>query len=221
MRIEKASGKAITYACKVYHYARQKPQIRLGYSVFNDAGEWCGVVLFSNGANPHIASQFNLVQGQVVELVRVALNGKQNCTSQVLGACLRQLKKDAPAVKIVVSYADRNQEHIGTIYQATNWFYIGEYASERGIMVHGKLKHRRSLNKKYGTSTISWLQENVDPNAEVVKGLSKIKYVFPLDKRMRNAVSTMALPYPKKDTILMGNNKKTHYERTTIIQKAN
>lgn len=202
MRLQKASGKAIRYACTYYHYSKSVPQIRLGYSVFNDAGEWCGVVLFSNGANPHIASEFNLVQGQVVELVRMALNGKQATTSQVLGMALKQLKKDAPAVKVVVSYADRNQEHIGTIYQATNFFYIGEYSSERGIMLHGKLKHRRSITKKYGKSGIEWIRENVDPKAEVINGKTKIKYVYPLHKSMTRQLKAMSKPYPKKEVLV-------------------
>lgn len=129
----------------------------------------------------------------------MALNGKQAHTSQVLAAALRELKKDAPAVKIVVSYADRNQEHIGTIYQATNFYYIGEYANERGIMLNGKLTHRRSINKKYGKSGIDWIKQNIDPDAEVIIGKSKIKYVFPLDKRLSKKLKGMSKPYPKKE----------------------
>lgn len=199
MRLEKASTEAIRYACRYYHYAKSVPQVRLGYSVFNAANEWCGVILFSNGTNQHIGSSFGLVQGEVVELVRVALNGKQECTSMALSMSLKILKVDAPAVKIVVSYADRNQNHIGTIYQATNWYYIGEFASERGIMLKGKLKHRRSINSKYGTSDISWLREHVDPNAEVITGKTKIKYAYPLNRRYFKLVRSMAKPYPKKE----------------------
>ena len=198
MRLEKASGQAIRFACRYYHYSKSTPQIRLGYSIFNDDNEWCGVVLFSNGANPSIAREFDLVQGQVIELVRMALNGKQSFTSQVLAAALREIKKDAPAVKIIVSYADRNQEHIGTIYQATNFLYIGEYANERGIMMNGKLTHRRSINKKYGKSGIDWIKQNIDPDAEVIIGKSKIKYVYPLDKRLAKKLKGMSKPYPKK-----------------------
>ena len=209
MNLEKASGKAIHYACKYFHYSKSTPQIRLGYSVFNDENEWCGVVLFSNGANPSIAKEFGLVQGQVIELVRMALNGKQSHTSQVLAAALRHLKKDAPAVKIVVSYADRNQEHIGTIYQATNFFYIGEYANERGIMLNGKLTHRRSINKKYGKSGIEWIKQNIDPDAEVIIGKSKIKYVFPLDRRITKKLKGMSKPYPKKEITNLGDSKNS------------
>lgn len=198
MRLEKASYQAIKYACLHFHYACAVPQTRIGYSVFNSLDEWCGVILVSNGANQFIASSFNMVQGQVVELVRIALNGKQECTSQALAMALKLLKTDAPAVKIIVSYADRNQGHIGTIYQATNWYYIGEYASERGVMLKGKLTHRRSVNSKYGTSNIDWLREHVDPNAQVIKGETKIKYVFPLDKRCLKFIKSMSKPYPKK-----------------------
>lgn len=198
MRLEKASGKAIRYACLNFHYAKAVPQIRLGYSVFNDNDEWCGVILYSNGANPRIAQEYGLVQGQVVELVRVALNGKQECTSKALSMSLKQLRADAPAIKIVVSFADRNQDHIGTIYQATNWLYIDERSNERGIMLHGKLTHRRSVGKKYGSSNIVWLQQNIDPNAKVVKGETKIKYIYPLDRRLIKQLQKLSKPYPKK-----------------------
>ena len=197
MRLEKASIQAIKFACLQYHYAKAVPQVRLAYSVFNDIDEWCGVILYSNGANQHIASSFDLVQGQVVELVRVALNGKQECTSKALAMSLKLMKKDAPAVKVIVSYADRNQNHIGVIYQATNWLYLGEFASERGIMINGKLTHRRSVNAKYGTSTLDWLKQNVDPKAVVIKGKTKIKYVYPLDKRIVKQLKDISKPYPK------------------------
>lgn len=198
MRLEKASIEAIKYACLYYHYSKSVPQVRLGYSVFNESNEWCGVILFSNGANNHIGDVFGMVQGDVIELVRVALNGKQECTSQALAKSLKLIKIDAPAVKVVVSYADRNQNHIGTIYQATNWYYVGEFALERGIMLNGKMTHRRSVSSRYGTSAIDWLKKYVDIKAEVIKGKPKIKYVYPLNRRYFNLIQKMAKPYPKK-----------------------
>ncbi|MCL2596254.1 MAG: protein Mom [Paludibacter sp.] len=199
MRLEKASGKAIKYACLNYHYAKSVPVIRLGYSVFNDNDEWCGVILYSSGANPRIAKEYGLVQGQVVELVRVALNGNQEHTSQALAMSLKILKQDAPAVKLVVSFADRNQDHIGTIYQATNWFYMDERSAERGIMIKGKLMHSRSVGRKYGNQQIEWIKHNIDPNAERIKGKTKIKYVYVLDKKLFPKIKELSKPYPKKE----------------------
>lgn len=97
-----------------------------------------------------------------------------------------------------MSYADRNQDHIGTIYQATNFFYMDERSNERGIRIKGKLTHRRSVGKKYGNTSIDWLRKNIDPNAEIVRGKTKIKYVYALDRKQRKKLLKISKPYPKR-----------------------
>jgi len=203
VKLEIASNKAIKYACMNFHYAKAVPNVGLAFSVFNDNNEWCGVICFGVGANQYIASEFNLEKGQVVELVRVALNGKQNKTSQALSISLKLLKKYTPLVKLVVSYADNNQNHFGTIYQATNWFYIGEYAKERGIMLNNKIIHRRSINSKYGTSKLEYLKKYIDKNAEVIIGKSKFKYVYVLDKSFTNQIEKISKSYPKQNAVVV------------------
>ena len=147
MRLTYATPKTIDYACKHFHYAKAVPVNPIGYNVYNDADEWCGVILYAVGATPHIASPYGLKQGQVLELVRVALNGKQSCTSQVVAASLKQLKKDCPLCRLVVSYADCDQNHLGTIYQATNWIYEGNMneGARAAFIVHGKKMHPKSV----------------------------------------------------------------------------
>lgn len=56
MILKKASRKAIKYACMNFHYAKVMPVTNLGYSVFNDKGEWCGVILYGGGASPYMGS---------------------------------------------------------------------------------------------------------------------------------------------------------------------
>lgn len=51
MRLAKASAKAVRYACMHFHYAKAVPVNTLGYNVYNDDDEWCGVVLFGSGSN--------------------------------------------------------------------------------------------------------------------------------------------------------------------------
>ena len=51
MRLEKASNKAIKFACLNYHYAKAVPTYSIGYSVFNNNNDFCGVVLFGGGAS--------------------------------------------------------------------------------------------------------------------------------------------------------------------------
>lgn len=147
MRLTYATPKAIDYACKHFHYAKAVPVNPIGYNVYNDADEWCGVILYAVGATPHIASPYGLKQGQVLELVRVALNGKQSCTSQAVAMSLKQLHKDCPLCRLVVSFADCDQNHLGTIYQATNWIYEGNMneGARGAFIVHGKKMHPKSV----------------------------------------------------------------------------
>lgn len=149
MRLTTANRKAIEYACKKFHYAKAVPVNTLGYNIYNQKDEWCGVVLYGTGANNNIANSFGLLQGQVLELVRVALNGKQECTSQAVALSLKQLRKDCPLCRLVVSYADCDQNHLGTIYQATNWIFVGtsmQNSADSSWVVNGKRYHGRIIS---------------------------------------------------------------------------
>jgi len=87
--------------------------------------------------------------------------------------------------------------HMGKIYQASNWLFVGETGHEAGIMLNGKLTHRRTINSKYGTSTIEWLHEHVDPCASRVEGKPKFKYLLPLDDEIAERTKKLAQTYPK------------------------
>ena len=206
MRLTYATKQAVDFACKNFHYAKCVPINTIGYNVYNDNGEWCGVVLFGTGAAPKIASPFGLCQGQVLELVRVALNGKQKCTSQVVSASLKQLKKDCPLCRLVVSYADCDQNHLGTIYQATNWVYVGETTNgqSHAFLINGKKIHEKSVReyvlKRYKSGTLENIKKAYNTE-DVVKFYTKgkRKYLFPLDKKMKKQIEPLRQSYPKED----------------------
>lgn len=198
MEIRKATRKQTVYACKYFHYAKRVPQAVYSYAIFNQ-GFFCGVIVFGYGANPQIAKPFNLWQGQVLELVRVALNGKQTCTSQALSMALKRLKKDNPQIKIIVSYADKDQEHKGIIYQATNWIYQGEFTKgARKFFINGKNYHTKTVYDKYKVSKIEELKSILKDELKVGKHKGKHKYIFCFDKKERKKYLKNALPYPKE-----------------------
>lgn len=209
MRLTYATHKAIDYACKHFHYAKAVPVNTLGYNVYNDNGEWCGVVLFGTGANNNIGKEYGLKQGQVFELVRVALNGKQSCTSQAVALSLKQLHKDCPLCRLVVSYADIDQSHLGTIYQATNWAFVGTMMKDQhdsSWIVKGKRYHGRIVSDwirnrggLQGLTRHQFLQKYYDPNAQPYITKGKRKYLMPMDKRMRKQIEPLRQPYPKDD----------------------
>ena len=210
MRLTKATPQAIKYACTNYHYSKSVPANPLGYNVYNDADEWCGVILYAVGATPNIGSQYNLPVGGVLELVRVALNGKQEQTSKAVSMSLKHLKQDAPHCRLVVSYADCDQHHLGTIYQATNWIYVWQMNTHTrgGWIVHGKKMHPKSVHsrivtidgvKRHCPQTTEAVRKFFDPNATEFFTEGKRKYLMPMDKAMRKQIAPLAKPYPKTD----------------------
>ena len=209
MRITRANNKAIEYACKHFHYAKAVPVNTLGYNVYNQNDDWCGVVLYGMGANNHIGTEYGLNQGQVYELVRVALNGKQECTSQAVAMTLKQIHKDCPLCRLIVSYADCDQNHLGTIYQATNWVYVGtsmQNQTDSSWIIKGKRIHGRVISDYVrikgglkGLTRKEFLRMYFDKNATEYITKGKRKYLYALDKKMKQQIAKLALPYPKID----------------------
>lgn len=201
MKITNASAAAIRYACHNFHYARSVPTVQYGFNIYNQHDDWCGVVCFGPGATPHIATPYGLWQGEVLELVRVALNGKQSTTSQCVAAALRELHQQAPVVKLVVSYADMDQGHIGTIYQATNWIYDGlkNQGDRAAFIVNGKRLHPKTVYSRGWRQSLPWLRENIDPGAEMLRTAGKHKYLYCFDRKLRKKLQKTAKPYPKGD----------------------
>jgi hypothetical protein len=189
MILKKASRKAIKYACMNFHYAKVMPVTNLGYSVFNDKSEWCGVILYGGGATPYMGSPYSLVYGQYLELVRMALNGKQESTSKAMSISIKLVKKHNPSVKLLISYADKGQNHIGTIYQATNWYFVEETESSGVEMFYkGRWAHPR---------TPSALPKHERDKLPKRKMAGKRKYLYPLTKEMKKMCEELAKPYPK------------------------
>lgn len=196
MRLEKASHKAIVYACMNYHYSKAIPSTRakpIGYSVFNSKNEWCGVIIFSGGASANMGTPYGLKFGQYAELVRMALNGKQESTSKAMSIAIRLLTKNNPLVRLLISYADKGQNHIGIIYQATNWYFVGESESSgTDYYLNGKWRHDRTLNT-YGKDFLNKLPKR--------KRSGKYKYIYPLDKNLLYICRELSKPYPKKQAV--------------------
>ena len=72
---------------------------------------------------------------RVVELNRLCLLGNHKNHASILVA--RSLKL-LPRPKIVVSYADTSQGHVGYVYQATNFLYCGLSAKRTDWKVKGR-----------------------------------------------------------------------------------
>lgn len=191
MRLEKASYKAIKYACLNFHYAKSVPVNCIAFSVFNGKSEWCGCIVYGPGANNNMGASYNLMNGQYLELTRMALNGKQESTSMALSISMKLIKKLNPTLKLLISYADKGQNHTGTIYQATNWYYVQNIESSGNeIFYNGKWMHQR-MSTQVPNEYFRTLPKR--------KKSGKYKYIYPIDKGLVTLCKSLSKPYPKKE----------------------
>jgi hypothetical protein len=206
MRLEIASRRAVVYASKVFHYAKRPPADCLSFSVFED-NQWCGVVSFGRG-NINIHMPFGLKRGEALELLRVALNGKQSTTSKAVSIACKLVKAKAPNVKLLISYADQEQGHKGTIYQSMNWYYTGENKSNPKWICPktGKDIHDRDVTPSGYAKTFGVFKK-VHKISDLIRVdvLPKHKYIYPLDKSLIPMCKAMSKPYPKHAPVAEGN----------------
>lgn len=196
------SYQAAKYAVEKWHYSRSMPTSPLVmFGVWEDAS-FVGAVLFGRGSNNNGHKPYGIKQTEFCELVRVALRKHSNNVSKIVAICIKQLAKQSPGLRLIVSYADMNQEHVGTIYQAGNWIYTGKTGSDfRAVDANGRVWHSRQVSstgvlRQYGQlRAVPKLDD-----CEIVPILPKHRYLYPLDRAMRKQIAPLAQPYPKKDT---------------------
>lgn len=184
LKIDYCSHEAAKYACEKFHYSKCVPKSKLiKFGVWENQ-KWIGSIIYGLGANPKLSNILRLKDTECCELVRVALTKHTNPVSKMVAISLKMLKKSNPNLKAVISYADKDQGHEGGIYKASNWLHIGIATAEH-ISLFGKQTHPKTVYDRYGTSSIPWLQKNVDPNIKKIPTKGKHRYVYWLDKDKR------------------------------------
>jgi hypothetical protein len=195
------SRAAATAAVERWHYSRKMPSGKLvTHGVWEDVGgqlSFIGAIVYGRGANLNMAGQYGLRTTEVAELVRVALTAHRAPVTQLVAESLRLLRRLNPGLRLVVSYADPAQGHLGVIYQAGSWTYTGTSTPQAAIRLQGEVLHKRSVSARYGTASVDWLREHVDPAAAWVPTEPKHQYLMPLDRAMRRRVQRRAVPFPR------------------------
>lgn len=182
------SHEAAKYAVMKWHYSQAMPSGKLVKFGAWENGQFIGAVLFGRGATYDIGTPYGLKQTECIELVRVALSNHVSPVSQIVTKAIKALKAKQAGLKLIVSYADNEQGHVGGIYQAMNWLYVGVGKGDYLVLLNGKWVHRRNAHSALGTS----------------KGLprkaysGRHKYLYPLNKAMRRQIEPLAKPYPKR-----------------------
>lgn len=142
--------------------------------------ELVGVCVYTRPAGPAAAQKYYPQDpDKCLELRRLCLidDTPKNAESFFVGRTLRWLRKHTDW-KFVVSYADPEQGHQGTIYRASNFKYEGTTSAGSSLLVDGKSFHIRTLtmlDRPYGVEINNRYKAD-DPGIQIVK--TKAKHIF-------------------------------------------
>ena len=202
LRLDYCSHEAALYAVTHWHYSRSIPAGKLVKIGVWEESEFTGCIIYSYGANHNLAKSFSLNQTEVCELTRIALRDHRTAVSRIVSISLRILKRHCPGIKVVVSYADLDRGHLGAIYQAANWIYVGRMTQGEccAFIIRGKRMHKRSVGARGWVQSLGWLKEHVDPGASKVMTAGRHKYLWLFDSRLKERYESQ--PYPKRVQVI-------------------
>ena len=203
-----------------HHYTRKWTIAELCLGIYDknitmehfDEPKLLGAIVFGPTAGANVARSVSkeLTVKNLWELKRLWVNDclPKNTESWFIAQSINYIKQNYINIKCLISYADPDAGHIGTIYQATNWIYqnIERQKGTSGYIVSfdggKKWEHSRTLFNKYGTFNYDKLIEQL-PRPFSIKELSvKERYVYPLGnkiekKKLIASFNYESLPYPK------------------------
>jgi hypothetical protein len=193
------------------------PQITAHYGLYKK-DMLMGIVTFGIPPNPYLMKICGEeYKNAVLELNRLWCydESPRNSESYLISQGIKLLKKDKPNIKILVSFADTRQDHLGYIYQASNWYFTGYSIPGGGsIIIDGTEYHPKNLNNKYNTSDLNKLKEILGTQNIFYRPRSKkCRYVYFIsnDKRENELLKTLC-KYQIQDSYPKQLPKETEYK---------
>jgi hypothetical protein len=181
------------------HYLHRKAPCSKAFGLFNESQELLGVVIY--GVSP----SSTLLKGicgpeessNVYELTRLWIDDSvpKNGESFLIGNSMAKIDK-----QIIVSFADTGQNHLGIVYQATNFIYTGLSAKFKDPKVKG-LEHQHHATYANGL-TNAQVKEKFGDLVYWVERSRKHRYIYinAKGKRRKQLLGKLRykiLPYPK------------------------
>jgi|TARA_R100000951_G_scaffold67542_1_gene56982 hypothetical protein len=185
------------------HYMGRVPPISRAFGLFNGE-KMIGIVTYG------VSGSTTLRRGvcgdeqasNVYELTRLWTedDAPKNAASFLISQSLKMIDKE-----IIVTFAEINAGHVGTIYQASNFFYCGLSAKFKDPKVKG-LEHQHHTTYAHGMNMQQVRDKYGAENVYYVDRPRKHRYVYinAKKKRRRDLIKLIkyeVLPYPKHGEI--------------------
>ncbi|MDA8051103.1 MAG: hypothetical protein M0002_14070 [Rhodospirillales bacterium] len=181
-----------------HHYLHSMPSAAWRcFAVFAGA-DLVGAMVFTAGARQGHRALLGASPQQVATLARLWLRDEipKNAESRVIGVVLRILRRDG-RWKLLLSYADPAAGHVGTIYQATGWLYLGQGAPPSYVdLGDGRALHPRTVYDRLGSNAVGHLRRTGIPARQAVVS-GKHRYAYVLDPAWRWRLRDRPRPYPR------------------------
>jgi hypothetical protein len=112
--------------------------------------EMVGAMLYGNLGMANAWKKYADSPEKVIELRRLCLidDTPKNSESYFIAKTISWLKQNTE-IETIVSYADPNYGHQGTIYKATNFEHVGMTAKGKVIWHEGRKYHDKAIRTKY------------------------------------------------------------------------
>lgn len=147
---------------------------------------------------------------EFIELNRMAFSEvlPRNSESRAIAICMKMLKKHAPHIKWVLSFADATACGDGTIYRASGFVLTAIKESDQfwrlptGETVH-QLKYNLPKYAKMNGGSASGGKYLRSIGATRIPGY-QLRYIYFIDKSMQNSLASPPIPFSKIDEIGAG-----------------
>ena len=192
-----------------YHYSHKLSACKYAFSLYDwDEMKIVGVLVYGRPIGRLSAQSIsNIVDpNNVLELVRLWVDDSEgkNTGSWFISQTFKMLKLNDPSIEVIMSYSDPMYDHVGYIYQSTNWLYQGNGIKKGASYLYnikGKDLHEKTCHDIYGTTKKEELLK-IDPEFKRVKILKKHRYIYILagKKRRRKIINNLkhsVVDYPK------------------------
>lgn len=164
----------------------------------------------------------------MLELNRMAFDDylPRNSESFCIAQSIKLIRKNAPHIKWILSFADGAQCGDGTIYRASNFlltgikrnkaimeFPNGDRIATTTLSAHPDSQSVRAINKRNGFGNeYKTVGDYIKLGCKFIEGYM-LRYIFFVDRKWRKRLAVPVLPYSEIDKVGAGMYKGEHVPR--------
>mgnify|MGYP006437534075 CR=1 FL=1 len=201
------------------HYAHREPPISHAFGAYR-GDEIIGVITYGV---PSSAPLRRGVCGDewkdcVLELNRLVCLPEKNLASILISRSIKQL----PKPKIIISFADIAQGHVGYVYQATNWIYTGLSAKRTDWSLGGKSHGATVADMSRGhENRAEYMRGKYGDSFSLKERSRKHRYIYihasrQEKRKIGKQLKYQVQPYPKGESARYDIESYAHQARLAI-----